>query len=130
MRLAACFGIGVDLIEPLGFLLDYRRLKRAALDYAALVALRRHASWEHFVAARDPWSRLVLLTTSGAIPIHQFAFEPEDTLLLGRESAGVPDFVHAAAAAEPRLPAAAGGEPLPAVVGRARARGHEGSLLP
>jgi tRNA (cytidine/uridine-2'-O-)-methyltransferase len=104
LRLAACFGVGVDLIEPLGFLLDDRRLKRAALDYAALVGISRHASWDRFLAERDPGSRLVLLTTAGSVPLHQFAFDPEDTLLLGRESAGAPDLVHAAAAARVVIP--------------------------
>ena len=99
LRLAACFGVGVDLIEPLGFLLDDRRLRRAALDYGALVALSRHASWERFLADRDPKSRLVLLTTAGTVPLHSFGFESNDTLLLGRESAGVPEFVHATALA-------------------------------
>jgi tRNA (cytidine/uridine-2'-O-)-methyltransferase len=104
LRLAACFGIALDLIEPLGFLLDDRRLKRAALDYAALVGVRRHSSWERFVADCDPGSRLVLLTTAGTVPLHAFAFAPADTLLLGRESAGVPDFVHRAAAARVVIP--------------------------
>jgi tRNA (cytidine/uridine-2'-O-)-methyltransferase len=94
LRLAACFGVAVDLIEPLGFLYDDRRLKRAALDYAALAAVRRHASWASFVAARAPDSRLVLMTTSGDIRLDQFNFAPRDTVLLGRESAGVPPHVH------------------------------------
>ena len=112
LRLAACFGIGVDLIEPLGFLLDDRRLRRAALDYAALAEFRRHASWDGFLAERDRGSRLVLLTTSGSIPLCSFAFQPEDTLLLGRESAGVPDFVHAAAAARVVIPLHGGARSL------------------
>jgi tRNA (cytidine/uridine-2'-O-)-methyltransferase len=98
LRLAACFGVAVDLIEPFGFVLDDRRLRRAVLDYAARVRIDRHASWQAFTAARDPDSRLVLLTTHGTMPLHRFAFAAADTLLLGRESAGVPDFVHAAAA--------------------------------
>src|SRR5437773_5000801 len=72
LRLAACLGVEVDLIEPCGFLFDDRRLRRAALDYAARVAIRRHASWDAFVAERDPRSRLVLLTTSGTVPLHRF----------------------------------------------------------
>ena len=112
LRLAACFGIAVDLIEPLGFLLDDRRLRRAALDYAARVAVRRHVSWEGFLGERGSGSRLVLLTTSGTIPLHDFAFAPEDTLLLGRESAGVPDFVHRAAAARVVIPLRAGARSL------------------
>ena len=112
LRLAACFGIGIDLIEPLGFLLDDRRLRRAALDYAALAEFRRHASWDGFLAERDRGSRLVLLTTTGTVPLHGFAFDPEDTLLLGRESAGVPDFVHAAAAARVVIPLHGGARSL------------------
>ena len=104
LRLAACFGVPVDLIEPLGFVFDDRRLKRAALDYAALAAVRLHASWSGFVAARDPGSRLVLLTTRGSVPLYDFAFAAGDTLLLGRESAGVPDFVHASADARVAIP--------------------------
>src|SRR5437899_6458778 len=104
LRLAACFGVAVDLIEPLGFLLDDRRLKRAALDYAALLTLRRHASWASFLAERDPGSRLILLTTHGTISLHGFAFAASDTLLLGRESAGVPGFVHEAAMARVVIP--------------------------
>jgi tRNA (cytidine/uridine-2'-O-)-methyltransferase len=96
LRLAACFGLGVDLIEPFGFLFDDRRLKRAALDYAALATIARHASWAAFLAARAPESRLVLMTTSGSVALDRFAFESTDTILLGRESAGVPTEVHAA----------------------------------
>jgi tRNA (cytidine/uridine-2'-O-)-methyltransferase len=104
LRLAACFAVAVDVIEPCGFLWDDRRLRRAALDYAALASVRRHAAWEGYLAARDPASRLVLLTTSGAVPLHRFAFAESDTLLLGRESAGVPDFVHDAADARIAIP--------------------------
>ncbi|HVH80642.1 MAG TPA: TrmH family RNA methyltransferase [Stellaceae bacterium] len=97
LRLAACFGIAVDLIEPLGFLYDDRRLKRAALDYAALAAVIRHTSWEAFLAARPRDSRLVLMTTSGDQRLDRFAFAATDIIVLGRESAGVPPGVHAAA---------------------------------
>ena len=104
LRLASCFGVGLDLIEPLGFLFDDRRLKRAALDYAALAAVRRHASWAAFRAARKADARLVLMTTSGDIPLDRFVFRADDTLLLGRESAGVPAAVHAAADARVAIP--------------------------
>ena len=97
LRLAACFGVGIDLIEPLGFVYGDRRLKRAALDYAALAAVERHASWAAFLAARRPESRLVLMTTTGSVALEWFDFAPEDTILLGRESAGVPPEVHTAA---------------------------------
>ncbi len=112
LRLAACFGVAVDLIEPFGFLFDDRRVRRAALDYVAQVAMRRHESWTAFAAARDPASRLVLLTTGGDVPLHDFAFAAGDTLLLGRESAGVPDFVHEAAAARVVIPLQPGARSL------------------
>ena len=99
LRLAACFGVAVDLIEPFGFVFDDRRLKRAALDYAALAQVVRHTSWAGFMASRAADSRLVLMTTSGDVALDRFAFCPDDTILLGRESAGVPQPVHGAAAA-------------------------------
>ena len=112
LRLAACFGVAVDLIEPFGFLLDDRRLRRAALDYQALAAICRHASWQAFTAERDHASRLVLLTTRGTVSLYDFAFAPGDTILLGRESAGVPDHVHAAAAARVVIPLQPGARSL------------------
>ena len=112
LRLAACFGVAVDLIEPLGFLLDDRRVKRVALDYLGNLPVRRHQSWATFVAERDPASRLILMTTAGNIGLHQFTFAPEDTILLGRESAGVPPAVHEAAAARVAIPLAPGARSL------------------
>jgi tRNA (cytidine/uridine-2'-O-)-methyltransferase len=111
-RLAACLGVGVDLIEPCGFLLDDRRLKRAVLDYASDLEIRRHASWTAFLAARSPWSRLVLMTTAGNTALHRFAFAADDTILLGRESAGVPETVHRAAAARVVIPLRGGARSL------------------
>jgi len=104
LRLAACFGVGVDLIEPTGFLLDDRRLKRASLDYADLAAITRHRSWAQFCTVRDPESRLILMTTAGAMPLHRFEFSATDTILLGRESTGVPGSVHAVADARLVIP--------------------------
>jgi tRNA (cytidine/uridine-2'-O-)-methyltransferase len=112
LRLAACFGVGVDLIEPLGFLLDDRRLKRASLDYADLAAVARHRSWAQFCAARAPESRLILMTTAGAMPLHRFQFSATDTILLGRESAGVPEAVHATADARLVIPLQSGARSL------------------
>jgi tRNA (cytidine/uridine-2'-O-)-methyltransferase len=112
IRLAACFDVSVDLIEPCGFLVDDRRLRRALLDYAALATIRRHESWAAFAADRDPASRLVLLTTSGDLPLYGFSFAATDTLLLGRETAGAPDFVHRAAAARLRIPLREGARSL------------------
>jgi tRNA (cytidine/uridine-2'-O-)-methyltransferase len=104
LRLAVCFGVEVDLIEPCGFLLDDRRVKRAGLDYLANLSVRRHASWEAFVAKRDPGSRLVLMTTSGSVALYRFVFTAKDTILLGRESAGAPEVVHRAAVARVVIP--------------------------
>ena len=104
LRLAACFGIEVDLIEPCGFLLDDRRLKRAGLDYAVHCRVVRHVSWGRFLAERDPKSRLVLMTTSGTVPLHRFSFSTNDTIALGRESAGAPPAVHRAATARIAIP--------------------------
>jgi tRNA (cytidine/uridine-2'-O-)-methyltransferase len=80
-----------------GFLFDDRRLKRAALDYVALATVQRHPSWAAYLAARSPNSRLILMTTSGDVALDGFVFAPADTILLGRESAGVPSAVHEAA---------------------------------
>jgi len=104
LRLAACFGVEVDLIEPCGFLLDDRRVRRAGLDYLAHLPVRRHASWGAFLAEHDPRSRLVLMTTSGSAVLNRFVFAAEDTILLGRESAGVPEAVHCAAGARVAIP--------------------------
>ena len=112
LRLAACFGVPVDLIEPFGFLLDDRRLRRAALDYAAQATICRHPSWNSFIAGREPASRLSLLTTGGDASLYGFVFAAGDTLLLGRESAGVPEHVHRAAAARVAIPMAAGARSL------------------
>ena len=104
LRLAACLGVGVDLIEPCGFLLDDRHVKRVALDYLADLSVRRHASWKTFLAAHDPRSRLVLMTTLGTVALHRFAFAFDDTILLGRESAGASAAVHRAASARVVIP--------------------------
>ncbi len=112
LRLAACLGVEVDLIEPCGFLFGDRRFRRAALDYAARAAIRRHASWSEFLAERDPRSRLILLTTAGTVSLYRCEFTAGDTLLLGRESAGVPGFVHDAAFARVVIPLQAGARSL------------------
>jgi tRNA (cytidine/uridine-2'-O-)-methyltransferase len=102
LRLAACLGLQVDLIEPAGFVLSDKRLQRAGMDYVDLVPLTRHASWEAFRQACR--GRLVLLTTRAETPYPDFSFEPDDVLLLGRESAGVPEKVHANVDARLRVP--------------------------
>jgi tRNA (cytidine/uridine-2'-O-)-methyltransferase len=105
LRLAACLRVGVDVIAPTGFDMSDRALKRAGLDYLAHVEIARHASFADFEAARRATgSRLVLLTTAAAVPYTRFAFEAADTLLVGRESAGVPEAVHQTADARLRIP--------------------------
>jgi tRNA (cytidine/uridine-2'-O-)-methyltransferase len=103
IRLGACLVVGIDLIEPLGFILDDRRLKRAHMDYLEHVRITRHGSWEQFLVTKEP-GRLVLLTTRGDSRYTDFRFKPDDILLLGRESAGVPEEVHRQAAARVRVP--------------------------
>jgi tRNA (cytidine/uridine-2'-O-)-methyltransferase len=108
MRLGACLGVGIDVIEPCGFLLTDRNFRRAGMDYLKSADIRRHASWtrfrDGFSADRGAGQRLVLLTTRGAMAYADFAFQASDTLLVGRESAGVPDEVHAAAEARLVIP--------------------------
>jgi len=105
-RLAACLGVPVDVVEPCGFHLDDRRLRRAALDYLDALDLTRHVSWRAYRARRAGarGGRLVLLTTRGDVAYTEFAFRPDDSLMVGRESAGVPEAVHQAAAARLRIP--------------------------
>lgn len=107
LRLAACWALPVDLIEPCGFLWDDRRLRRAGMDYLEGVDLARHSSWDAYKAS-DPLGRLLLLTTKASQSHAGFAYLPSDRLMVGRESSGVPDEVHEAAAARLRIPMAPG----------------------
>ncbi|CAN7406874.1 tRNA (cytidine(34)-2'-O)-methyltransferase [Neorhizobium sp. LjRoot104] len=98
LRLAACLGLSVDIIEPAGFDISDRNLKRSGMDYLDSVTLARHVNWQRF----DEWRRangrrVVLASTKAALPYTRFEFQPDDILLFGRESAGVPDHVHEAA---------------------------------
>ncbi len=107
LRLAACLGVGVDVIGPTGFDMSDRSLRRAGLDYLDHVILTRHESFETFELARrsfTPKPRLVLLTTHAPTAHTDYAFEPTDILMLGRESAGAPDNVHAIADARVSIP--------------------------
>jgi tRNA (cytidine/uridine-2'-O-)-methyltransferase len=125
LRLAACLGVPVDLIGPTGFDMTDRALRRAGLDYLAHVELTRHASFAAFEERRrSAGARLVLLTTRGETAHASFAFTPSDTLLLGRESAGVPPPVHAAADARLRIPVRAGLRSLNVAVAAALALGE------
>jgi tRNA (cytidine/uridine-2'-O-)-methyltransferase len=106
LRLAACLGVGVDLIEPCGFPFSDRALKRAGMDYAGMAAVTRHPGWAAFEAGLE--GRLVLFTTAGAVRLPEMRFEPGDTLLFGSESRGVPEPVHARADGRVRIPQVAG----------------------
>lgn len=104
IRLCACLAVPLDVIEPAGFLFTARELRRAALDYAPLAEVVRHVSWDAFIAARP--GRLVLLTTRADTSYLDFRYATGDVLLFGRESAGVPEDVHARADARLRIPLA------------------------
>jgi len=107
IRLGACLGVGVDIIEPCGFLFSDAGFRRAGMDYLEMAQVSRHSSWEAYLAARGA-GKIVLLTTKTRDPYTNFAFDLDDTLLLGRESAGVPDEVHNRADARLRIPLRSG----------------------
>lgn len=107
LRLGACLDIPVHVIEPCGFPFSIRTVRRSALDYLEHAEIHRHDSWSRFMAER-PAGRLVLMTTKAAVPYTEFAFAPTDTLLMGRESKGAPEHVHAAADARLVIPLRAG----------------------
>ena len=105
IRLCACLGVELEVIEPCAFPLSDKTLKRAALDYGPAAQVRLHPSWSAFLQApQRSEGRLVLFTTRAADPYSEFAFAPGDTLLFGRESAGVPDEVHERADARLLIP--------------------------
>lgn len=128
LRLAACFAVPVDVIEPAGFDLSDRALKRAALDYLKHVDLIRHQSFAAFLewraASFNPPGRLVLLTSQGETAHTAYTFRPDDTLLLGRESAGCPPAVHESADARIRIPIAGGLRSLNVAVAAAMVLGE------
>jgi tRNA (cytidine/uridine-2'-O-)-methyltransferase len=105
LRLGACLGVPVDLIEPCGFPFSDRALKRAGMDYAAMADVTRHSGWAEFEAQVE--GRLVLLTTAAdAVRLPEARFEREDVLLFGSESGGAPAKVHARAELRVRIPQA------------------------
>jgi tRNA (cytidine/uridine-2'-O-)-methyltransferase len=105
LRLAACLGLSVELIEPAGFDASDRNLRRAGMDYLEIAPLTRHLSWSHFEDWRKASGRrLVLASTRAADPYTAFAYGPDDILLFGRESAGVPETVHESADARVLIP--------------------------
>lgn len=108
LRLGACLDLPLDIIEPCGFLFNDKGLKRAGMDYLDIATFRRHASWDAFLSYRaehaDEYGRIVLLTTHASVPYTDFSFKPNDIILMGRESAGVPELVHQTADARLLIP--------------------------
>lgn len=102
IRLCAALGVPLDIIEPCGFPFSLHAVRRAAMDYAELANVTRHADWTAFVAATK--SRLVLLTTQASVSYTRFAFQRDDVILLGQESRGAPPFIHDVAEARIRIP--------------------------
>jgi len=125
IRLGACLGVPVDIIEPAGFAFTVRELKRAVLDYAPLAEIVRHASWQAFLEARATApGRLILLTTQATLAYTEFAFGADDHLLVGRESAGVPEPVHGRADVRVRVPLRAQARSLNVAVAAAMVLGE------
>ena len=115
IRICGCFNVALDVIEPCGFPLSLKALRRAAMDYADLVDMMRHDSWPDFQAGRGTGQRagrLILLSTGAVTDLWDFRFQPGDTLMMGRESAGVPADVAAACDAVVRIPMPGGGRSL------------------
>ncbi len=108
LRLGACLDVELDIIEPCGFIFSERTLKRSGMDYLDMVKYRRHDSWLDFLDFRekhpDEYGRLVLLTTHASQPYTEFKFQKNDIILMGRESAGVPQEVHQIADARLLIP--------------------------
>jgi tRNA (cytidine/uridine-2'-O-)-methyltransferase len=122
LRLAACLGVGVDVVEPAGF---DRALRRAGMDYLEMAALERHVSWEDFeTRCRGEGRRLVLFTTRAATSYLDHAFVPGDVLLFGRETAGVPEHVWQAADCSLLIPMPGGGRSLNVAMAAAMAAGE------
>lgn len=122
-RLGACLDVPIDIIEPCGFVLEDRRLKRVAMDYGAHAIINRHASWEAWLKNSQS-SRTVLLTTQGSKSYTDFSFRDSDILLVGRESAGVPSEVHSAADARLAVPMVKGARSLNVVTTAAMVLGE------
>jgi tRNA (cytidine/uridine-2'-O-)-methyltransferase len=112
IRLSACLDVPLDIVEPCGFPLDDKRVRRAAMDYYGLASFVRHDSWSAFCRARSTAGRLVLLTTKGSERFPDIDFDAADILLFGRESAGVPEEVHAVADVRLRIPLQKGSRSL------------------
>jgi tRNA (cytidine/uridine-2'-O-)-methyltransferase len=125
LRLCACLGIAVHIVEPAGFPVSDRAFRRAGMDYLDAVPLTRHKSWRDFEAWRRlAPCRLILFTTKATVSYLDFAFAPDDVLLFGRESAGVPQAIHAAADARLLIPMQPGMRSLNVAIAAALAAGE------
>jgi tRNA (cytidine/uridine-2'-O-)-methyltransferase len=125
LRLAACLGLAVDVIEPAGFDLSDRALRRAGMDYLEMAALARHLDFARFEDwRRAEGRRLLLFSTKAERPYTRFEFAGNDILLFGRESAGVPEHVHDAADARLKIPMPGGGRSLNVALAAAMAAGE------
>lgn len=125
LRLCACLGIEAHIIEPAGFPSSDRAFRRAGMDYLEAVAITRHASWQDFEAwRRREVCRVVLFTTVASKSYLDFSFAADDVLLFGRESAGVPEAVHAAADARLLIPMRPGMRSLNVAMAAALAAGE------
>ncbi len=125
LRACACLGVSAEIIEPAGFPVTDRHFRRSGMDYLDHVAITRHASWAAFEKWRaSTGRRLALLTTRGATAYTDFAFRPDDIIMVGRESAGVPEAAHAAADARIVIPIRAGLRSLNVAVAACMALGE------
>ncbi len=108
LRLGACLDLPIDIIEPCGFMFNDKGIRRSGMDYLDLVSYRKHASWDDFLKYRaehsNEYGRIVLLTTHACLPYTDFSFQKNDIILMGRESAGVPEIVHQLADARLLIP--------------------------
>ena len=103
IRMAVCFGLPVDIIEPCGFIWNDKQLKRAGMDYLDKANITRYLAWETYIKEHTP-GRLILMTTHASMPFTQFQFKEDDILLFGRESCGAPQEVHQAVDGRIRIP--------------------------
>jgi tRNA (cytidine/uridine-2'-O-)-methyltransferase len=107
LRTAACLAVPCDIIEPCGFAFSERALKRAGMDYAAQAQIFRHPDWDSFLGSLER-ARIVLMSSKASTPLPQFAFRPDDVILMGSESSGAPAEVHDRADARVYIPMAPG----------------------
>lgn len=125
LRTAMCLNLGVDIIEPCGFVFSDKQLRRAGMDYLEQADLTRHSSWAKFEeAVRIQQARIVLLSTRADMPYTEFQFRDNDIIMVGRESAGVPDDVFSAADASLRIPMADGARSLNVAISAAMVLGE------